>query len=670
MRSDALTRTAPGTRDGGDTGVGEWRGVALIAATYVYFLIFAQFGFLKRLDELGLSAAYLKPIMAAMAVGGITASLIAGYSRPRGTAATRLRVCLCACGGAALLTLPRWNAPLAALVSLLIGLSLGALTVTLVTDLRSATGPSHPLLKIAAGTGLGYFLCNVPVLFNGSPRAIALAAAGVCGIGVLFAGVKEIPEQTSHAVPPTPADPRFALVLLWFVALIWLDSAAFFIIQNSPTLKAGTWQGSAHLWRTGTLHLLAALASAWLLTRRGLSTTLLCAYGCLAAACLVLLHPEHAGAAAWLYPTGVSLYSVALVAAPSFLVPSATRAQRARRAGWIYAIAGWMGSAMGIGMGQNLRRVPPLFVGVAGLLFVLPWVVPRLWRRRRQAVLPVTALAASLLVALAVQRLLPRPPKAPNAGSAENEIARGRRVYIAEGCIHCHSQYIRPNSTDVAMWGPAQDVEVIRRQNPPLIGNRRQGPDLSEVGSRRSSLWLRMHFMNPREVSYRSAMPSYASLFGNSDGTDKVGQGDALIRYLKSLQTPDSAAHLQHELATWTPPALPVSDAGTPDGTVLFAHNCATCHEPDGVARTRWHSAFRRLPPVFGHNCLTYVPATLPEAQRQLSIARIVKFGIPGTDMPGHEYLPNDEVIGIASAVARQPSPAGCPQASGTVGQP
>ena len=31
-----------------------WRGVALIAITYVYFLIFAQFAFLRRLAHNGL----------------------------------------------------------------------------------------------------------------------------------------------------------------------------------------------------------------------------------------------------------------------------------------------------------------------------------------------------------------------------------------------------------------------------------------------------------------------------------------------------------------------------------------------------------------------------------------------------------------------------------------
>ena len=53
-----------------------WRGVCLIAITYVYFLIFAQFAFLKRLALLWIADDHLKAAMAAMAFGGILFSLL------------------------------------------------------------------------------------------------------------------------------------------------------------------------------------------------------------------------------------------------------------------------------------------------------------------------------------------------------------------------------------------------------------------------------------------------------------------------------------------------------------------------------------------------------------------------------------------------------------------
>jgi mono/diheme cytochrome c family protein len=38
----------------------------------------------------------------------------------------------------------------------------------------------------------------------------------------------------------------------------------------------------------------------------------------------------------------------------------------------------------------------------------------------------------------------------------------------------------------------------------------------------------------------------------------------------------------------------------------------------------------------------------------QAQIARIAKFGIPGTDMPGREYLPDDQLAAIAAYVAHE----------------
>ena len=35
----------------------------------------------------------------------------------------------------------------------------------------------------------------------------------------------------------------------------------------------------------------------------------------------------------------------------------------------------------------------------------------------------------------------------------------GRRIYVSEGCIHCHSQYLRPDTLDV----PSVEVWRLRR---------------------------------------------------------------------------------------------------------------------------------------------------------------------------------------------------------------
>jgi cbb3-type cytochrome c oxidase subunit II len=113
-------------------------------------------------------------------------------------------------------------------------------------------------------------------------------------------------------------------------------------------------------------------------------------------------------------------------------------------------------------------------------------------------------------------------------------IKRGREVYIAEGCIHCHSQYVRPGTADEDRWGPAGSLPELERQHPPLFGNRRQGPDLQNVGARRDAEWLRRQLKTPRVVMAGSRMPGYAHLFRSG----QPSRGDALVAYLLSLGQP------------------------------------------------------------------------------------------------------------------------------------
>ena len=488
------------------------RGVALIAITYVYFLIFAQFAFLHRLAGLGIAGTGLKMVMAAMAAGGILFSVLPARLKIFPSPALRLRIGLGISGAAAFCTLLPLSATAAGGVAFLIGSGLGILTVTLVANLRSWIGERHALLYVGLGTGAGYFACNFSPLFTASPELQSIVAGALCLVALclpLSANRESRPDVSS-----TKSKFSFFHILAGFAALVWLDSAAFLIIQNTPALKAATWHGSAHLWTNAFLHLTAALLSAWLLQKRGLAPVLGGAVVALGSACLLLLSPPGTLPASILYPIGVSLYSVALVAYPSFLAPATSAAERARQAGWIYAVAGWGASVLGIGMAQNLGYVPPAFVGAAASVILLPPLIRLLLRRQREAVLT----AAVLIAALAANHFLSAAPQAP-----ASQIERGRQVYISEGCISCHSQYVRPNSPDVLMWGPVEPIEEIRLQHPPLIGNRRQGPDLSNAGARRSLLWLKMHLYNPTQVSGTSIMPSYEFLFNDQRGDDLVG---------------------------------------------------------------------------------------------------------------------------------------------------
>jgi cytochrome c oxidase cbb3-type subunit 2 len=618
-----------------------WQGASLVAITYVYFLIFAQFAFLKRLASLGISGAHLQVVMAAMAAGGILLSLLAPRLSLWPSPTLRLRAGLFLSAAAAFLSLLPLDLVAAVSVAFLIGAGLGLLTVTLVTHLRRWTGNRNPLMLVGLGTGVGYLACNLPPFFTASPNVQAVSAGVLCLAGIC---ITLRPTPTPLAIAETQRQPSipFLRVLLCFAALVWMDSAAFFIIQNTPALKAGTWQGSLHLGANGLLHFGAALASAWLLGRRGLSFVLSAAFLALGVSCLLLLDPSRVFLASVFYPIGVSLYSVALVAYPSLLAPASTAQERGRRAGWIYAIAGWSASVMGIGMGQNLGHVPPLFVFAAGAVTLAAWPLKFLLQRKRELALTAVVLLAAFF--------LDRVPFAVRASAPLSPVERGRQVYISEGCINCHSQFVRPGTADVLMWGPVESMEELRSERPPLIGNRRQGPDLAEVGSRRSSLWLKLHFFDPREVSGASIMPSYGYLFRDQ-------RGDDLVSYLASLQVNGVVQYLTAE-ETWQPSSPDLAAANAKEGELDFQRYCATCHAAGG--KTRWKSHFKRLPPDLAVGPYLHLPSSSDSAQRRARLAQIAKFGIPGTDMPGHEYLSDREIASISlwlTQSAAQPGP-------------
>jgi cytochrome c oxidase cbb3-type subunit 2 len=288
---------------------------------------------------------------------------------------------------------------------------------------------------------------------------------------------------------------------------------------------------------------------------------------------------------------------------------------------------------MGIGMGQHLGHIPPLFVLLAAALIL----TPTLLQTRRRELLAAAAVLFAAACAWATQDAL-TPAPAPLT-----QIQRGRQVYIAEGCINCHSQYVRPNTPDVLLWGPIQTLADLRAQHPPLIGNRRQGPDLSEVALRRSPLWLRAHFYAPAQLSHGSIMPSFASLFRAQPGTPS--RGDDLLAYLETLHpTPTAAAQHRAAELSWQP-AFAAATAS--HGAELFANECATCHNANGATRTQWRTSFHRLPPILTTGPFFHLSASATPAQRQAQLAQIIKFGIPNTDMPGHEYLSDADVASL-----------------------
>ena len=244
--------------------------------------------------------------------------------------------------------------------------------------------------------------------------------------------------------------------------------------------------------------------------------------------------------------------------------------------------------------------------------------------------------AVVLLIALVVYRVQPSAPVAASPTAVE----RGRLVYISEGCIHCHSQYVRPNTADVIMRGPVESLDEVHQQHPTLIGNRRQGPDLTQVGARRSTLWLKMHLFDPGQVSGSSIMPSYAFLF-------RDGRGNDLVAYLASLHSSDAQQHIADE-QQWHLAAPALAAANPADGPRLYNRYCATCHNADGRTRIKWQSDFIESPAILIAGTTTSGSRTAPQSARIDHLAQIIKFGVPNSDMAGHEYLPDKDIASLS----------------------
>ncbi len=614
------TRSAQGLEKGARPGQA-LVAVAAVAATYVYFLVFAEFALLE-LAAVRAKEWPLRAVMAVLGVGGVLGSVAAAW----GFRADRVRAALA--GGFVLAAFGAgvvWAARTAGVFvagAALVGFGLGWLTVTLAAGLRAASGGW--LGRVCGlGTGLAYALCNVPAVFAASAEAQTVLAGVVALGGAWAARDWERPTKAGEAEARTNfRQEPLAGWLVILLALVWMDSAAFYVIQHTAVWKSAMWSGEARLWGNVGVHLGAAVLAGWALDRGWTARVAAVAGGCLLGACALLSAGKSASLAVALYTGGVSLYSTLLVWYPA-------RTARARVAAVVFAVAGWGGSALGIGMAQDLAGIPVAFVAIAALA-----IAGGLWWRRRFAVVTATVVLASGLA---------------STGRAQDDalVARGREVYVAEGCLHCHSQYVRPKvRTDVERWGPARSLAETKAERPPLLGNRRQGPDLATVGARRSGEWQRLHLQDPQALVAGSRMPAYAHLFAG-DGE----RGAALVAYLNSLGA-EAAADRWGRAAVWRPEASPPAKekSATRAGGELFARWCAACHGRDGRGDGPLATRLSVHPPDWSRESWRRIAPG--ETEVEVALARIIKFGLPGSPMAGHEYFSDAEIVSLAREVA------------------
>lgn len=619
-------------------------GVIAIAATYIYFLLYAQFGFVSYLKLFFREPIYTEESMAFMGLGGLLFSIGTAMALRRVGARRLLLISLAGCAAAALLTLTYVSLVTLFVAAFFIGGFAGMTTVTLASSLKQWIHGGHFGLLVGVGTGLAYLVCNVPVVFDATPMTQTLFSAAVAGVGWIAVTFSAPCNQARASVSPQrPAHEftrlGFAAVVLMFLSLVWLDSTAFATIQLTENLRALTW-GTPNMKLTlGFVHAFAAIATGWLIDRRHLKSLLVGTFVLFAISFTLL--QSHTGAS-WfagpLYAMGISVYSTALVAFPS-LHPEVPGLVSVRwRAALLYAVAGWIGSGLGVGLAQHLHSIPFLLLLVSGLLILAGGLFPL---KRRPLVL-ISRYALLILVGVGSGMYFYFAPETNGDRSATPSVAYGREVYKQEGCIHCHSQYLRPNSKDIVWWGPFREID--RSEKPPMVGNRRQGPDLMNAGLRRSDVWHRQHLLDPPSLSPGSKMPSYGYLFRDGDG-----RGESLVLYLSSLGRTAAVARVA-AIQTWSPRA-DLAEGSAENGRHHFDRYCSMCHGVSGRGDGALAPLVFRPAMNLTKGAFFYVPPTAAIDDQTLALSRIVKFGLPGFHMPGHEVFADQDILDIVAYV-------------------
>ncbi len=236
--------------------------------------------------------------------------------------------------------------------------------------------------------------------------------------------------------------------------------------------------------------------------------------------------------------------------------------------------------------------------------------------------------------------------------------ARGREIYVANGCSYCHTQQVRPLEEDKVFGRPSAAGD-FKYQTPELLGSERTGPDLTNIGTRQpSSVWQYMHLYEPRAVVPESIMPSFSWLF---EVVDKAPAGvapvplpksyapthgvvipthraEALIAYLAALKQPPWPEGETGEAATAgaasaapsassTAPLGAASLSGGYDpakGASLYTAHCSACHQANGEGLP---GAF---PPLKGNDVVNNGDAT--------QHIHVVLHGLQGVQVGGVVY--------------------------------
>ncbi|MGC4232106.1 MAG: cbb3-type cytochrome c oxidase subunit II [Niabella sp.] len=228
----------------------------------------------------------------------------------------------------------------------------------------------------------------------------------------------------------------------------------------------------------------------------------------------------------------------------------------------------------------------------------------------------------------------------PEAKPMSEDAIAGKHVFIANGCVACHTQQVRNVDMD-KVWGKrpgvAADYALIRRTDlwrntATLMGSERTGPDLTDVGNRQGSLeWNLTHLYNPRILVKESVMPAYPWMFEMKKEPAKgdvivnvppeflnhaegkvVAKKEALqlVAYLQSLKQiplPDGTATPAFLYKRKAQEVAADNPAAEPDGSLLYTTHCQACHQENGEGLAGAFPPLKGSPIVLADNVDLFV---------------------------------------------------------------
>lgn len=205
----------------------------------------------------------------------------------------------------------------------------------------------------------------------------------------------------------------------------------------------------------------------------------------------------------------------------------------------------------------------------------------------------------------------------PDAKPLTKEQAAGKLIYIANGCVGCHTQQVREADMDKT-FGPRPSISAdyaankrlnIWQNTATLMGTERTGPDLTNIGARQPSTdWQYVHLYQPRALVKESIMPAFQWLFEEKDFLQEgdlevkvpdeyknhktkvivaTKEAKELVAYLLSLKQtplPKGTAPVDFVYKQEAPKEAGGAGAAAagPNGEELYTANCASCHQANG----------------------------------------------------------------------------------------